>query len=151
MGLQDLDETPGDLVVDAPDTGIMMRIEPGKTHQEIRFFRIEITLDNLFARRKIVRVKIAQLLISGILDRLRVPFPAIAGVRAQDDRSARVGGSRILGHYVRIVFPDVDDGDMAQGTDQRILDAGAGQDVRFEFPAEPVQSPRPFQQTDGNP
>ena len=85
MGLQDLDETPGDLVVDAPDTGIMMRIEPGKTHQEIRFFRIEITLDNLFARRKILRVKIAQLLISGILDRLRVPFSAIAGVRAQDD------------------------------------------------------------------
>ena len=129
----------------------MVRIESGKAHQEIRLVRIEITLDNLLARRKILRMKIAQLLISGILDRLRVPFPAVAGVRAQDDRSARVGGSGILGHDVRIVFPDVDDGDMAQRADQRVLDTGAGQDVGSEFPAEPVQPPRSFQQSDGDP
>ena len=92
----------------------MMGIQPGKPHDEIRFVRIEILSHNRFVRSEILRVKISQFLIAGILHRLVVPLAAVTGPRTKDDASPRVCELRITGDDRSIVFTNVDDGKMPQ-------------------------------------
>jgi hypothetical protein len=128
----------------------MMGIQPRKPHDEIGLVRIEILPHDLLVRCEILRVQIPELLITGILDRLVIPFSAVTGTRTKDDTYTRISKLSITRDDRCVVLSDVDDGDMSKRANPRILDTGSSQNIRMKRAAEPVDSPSLFQDAKRN-
>ena len=124
-----------------------MRFQTGEAHQEIGLVRVDIFVGDGFVRSEIFRVQVAEFLIAMILDGLVVPLSAAAGIGTNDDGGARVGQACIDRDDGGIVFADIDDRYVPDGTDEGVLHAGSREDVRVESAAKPVHPKRSFQKT----